>query len=266
MSRAALDRASSEHVDLTVGGRALDVLTLDGREAVSQLFDYRLQVASSEDGPAPSELIGADAALTVRDGAGRSRELRGIVCQADERVFDAGRALLSLRLRPAAYRLTLGRSCHAFLDKSVPDIVEAVAKTAGVSLRRELTDRYEPRPYTVQYREADWSFVCRLLESEGIYYWFDHSADSVLVLSDRSDAAPDLDGGASIVFATETGMQTAGETVHQLGSEARVRTSKVAISSFDPDRPTLAVKASAGEGRFESYDALGGGPVCPDAC
>jgi type VI secretion system secreted protein VgrG len=266
MSRAMLDRAKSEHVDLAIDGRSFDVLTLDGREAVSQLFDYQLQCASTVDGPAPSELVGHEARMTVRDGSGHSRDIRGVVCDADERIFDAGRALLSLRVRPDAFRLTLGRSCRTFLDKSVPDIVEEVASAAGVELRRELTDSYPSRPYTVQYREADWAFVCRLLEAEGIYYWFDHAAASLLVLSDRSDAAPDLVGGAAIVFAGETGMQASRENIHQLGHEARVRTNKVAIASFDPDHPKLAVKASAGEGRFESYDAPGGGPTSPAAC
>jgi type VI secretion system secreted protein VgrG len=143
--------------------------------------------------------------------------------------------------------------------------VRDVLERAGVAARMALGSSYPTREYTAQYRESDWRFVERLLEEEGIYYWFDHEEGaSQLVLGDDSRAAPDLYAGAAIDVVDETGLDAAREVVFDLGDDGRVLADRFLVRSFDPDRPALQVEGSAGDGRHESYVARGAGPVSPE--
>ncbi|MBW2525798.1 MAG: type VI secretion system tip protein VgrG [Deltaproteobacteria bacterium] len=256
--------AASEHVSLFVDGRELDVLTLRGDEGVSTLFRYELGCAEQHDLADPEPLLGTSAVVSVRDGYGAVRTVAGIVSEASSRVFDEGRTLVTLIVRPAAYRLRVGRDSRVVQDLDVRGIVEQVLSRAGVSARWELCETYAPRSYTQQYREDDWSFVERLLEEEGIYYWFDHeSGASELVFADRSGAAPELPGGAAIDFSDETGLQTSREVVHDFGACLELTEDRHRVASFDPDRPNLSVAGDQGGGDLEIYDGRGGGPVEP---
>ena len=261
----ALSAAASEHAALQIDGRELDVLALEGEEAVSRLFCYRLRCRTTDEWADPEGLLGKDAAIELRDGVGASRTIRGIVAEAEATVFDEGRTLLVVAVRPAVYRLRLGRDCRVYQDATVQEIVQQVLDRAGLPARWQLGRSYPKRIYTQQYREDDWSFVERLLEEEGIYYWFDHEgADSALVFADESEGASDLVGGALLEFHTETGMQASRELVHQLGARSMLTEDRHTLHSFDPERPNLSVASDQGGGDLEIYDGRGAGPADPE--
>ena len=253
-----------EHVSLDLEGTSLEVVELRTDEAVSQLFRIDLSCVSSDAGPSPHELLGKRAHVVLRDGAGTLRPIRGIVAEARKVVMDQGKATLELTIRPDAFRLTLGRDCRVFHDSSVVDIVKSVLARAGVEADWELMGSYHTRVYTAQYRESDWSFVSRLLEEEGIYYWFDHDErESRIVFGDRSAGAADLHGGAAVRYATETGLQTGREVIIDIGAGGRFSADRFTVGSFDHERPELTIRSSAGGGAHEMYDAPGGGPADP---
>ena len=257
----------AEPCTLTVGARELEVLELEATEGVSQLFEYRLSCVYVGDAPpVVGELVGQAAHILLRDGFGAERPVVGIVAQASAVWTDEQHAAWQLWVRPQAYRLTLGRDCRTFLEASVVDIVRDVLERGGVEARFQLTREYSRREYTAQYREDDWTFVSRLLEQEGIYYWFDHEeAESRLVLADRSEAAVDLAGGALIELRRDAGAQAAGgERVEWLCDEVCVMPDRFTLRSFDPARTDLRVEGRAGKGAREWYDAPGAGPTEPE--
>ena len=263
----ATPEQNPEHVELSIDGQPYEVLALDSTEAVSELFRIAILCVSSETGPKPFDLLGKEVSILLRDGYGNSRPVEAIVAEARTRVFDEGKTLLTVVARPAAYRLTLGRDCRVFQDMSAVDIVKDILARAELPARWELGESYPVRVYTAQYRESDWTFASRLLEEEGIHYWFDHEgAESMLVFGDMSTTAADLVGGAAIAFEVESGQIAGTETVHELGSEVQLASDRFVLSSFDPERPSLAVSGSHGTGRFEVYDAPGGGPASPEVC
>ena len=266
MTEATLAAAlSEEHASLSLDGVAHEVTLVRGHEAVSTLFRFDIVCHPAGDHASPASMIGREAHLVLRDGYGAERPVRAVVTEASVTVTDEAQASLSLVLRPACYKLTVGRGCRVFHDASVPDIVHAVLAAAGLETRFELVERYAKRPYTAQYRESDWDFVCRLCEEEGIHYWFDHEeAESLLVFADRSSAAPDLAGGATLAFATMSGLEASGEHVHELGPVFAFQPQRFTLRSFDPSRPKLDLTVSRGEGLFEVYEAPGAGPGAPD--
>lgn len=255
----------NEPCTLSVAGQAFEVTALDGVEGVSTLFHYEATCRCSEELPALDQLIGEKIQLELRDGYGNTRPLAGIVTEAALVATDDDHTALRLLIRPDAYRLTLGRDSRVFQDMTVVDIVSDVLSRGGVDSRWEVTATYQPRVYTAQYRENDWQFVSRLLEEEGIHYWFDHEeAGSMLILADRSIDAPELHGGAAVEFVRDAGASQGGrERVDRFGDAIHVVPTKFTVRSFDPERPKLSIEGSTGEGTREWYAAPGAGPGDP---
>lgn len=126
---------------------------------------------------------------------------------------------------------------------AAPDIVAAVLQEAGLYVRRverELRGTYARRELCVQYRETDLAFVQRLLEEEGITYFFRHERDAeTLVLSDSDGAWSPLttiDGGPVPIAGPEQATRLV-ETVRQLRWEQEVRSTGVVVRDFDFTRP-----------------------------
>jgi hypothetical protein len=78
---------------------------------------------------------------------------------------------------PKVWTLTQISRSRIFQNKTVPQILDEVLE--GFDVDNEIqTDGFEPRNYCVQYRESDWDFISRLMEEEGIYYYFEHTKDN----------------------------------------------------------------------------------------
>ncbi|MCE9637049.1 MAG: type VI secretion system tip protein VgrG [Planctomycetes bacterium] len=173
-----------------------DVLLLTGlrfRESMSSPFAGELEMLSKEHSIDPMKIVGKGVTVTVLDddATSRKRYFHGIV-----RTFESG-ALENRGLRryraeivPTLALLGLRSDCKVFQDKSVKDIVTAVLQECGLTdFEWNLNATHDVRTYCVQYREACLDFVQRLLEEEGIYYFFRHQdGKHVLVFADAASA------------------------------------------------------------------------------
>ncbi len=262
-----MNNSDMKNVDgsLVVAGRPMVLVGVRGSEAISSLFSYDVVAVTASPAPSLEELVGAEASLTI-ESAGRSRTIVAYVEHARVVARDNDKSEVVVRLRPRAHAQTLGRDCYAFQDASVVDLLHDRLKDVKMPVRYELGRVYDKAEYRAQYREDDWTFLCRSMEEEGIYYWFDHSeGKTTLVFGDDSRAADDLVGGAPVIYRYE-GFQTEDEVIHDLGSTTRVISHKWTLGSFDPARPRLRVQGGTGGGRLEVYDCPGGGPTTNDAC
>jgi type VI secretion system secreted protein VgrG len=248
------------YVELAVQGiEVRRVLSMRGTEAVSTLFRYDVEVEIALPLPDADAVIGAEVTLRLRDGAHHERVVTGVVAEATAQAYDNQHGRAALVIRPAVWRQSLGRDCYASQDVTVRQVVDDVLSDYTGQYRWELTRSYPRYPYRVQYREDDWTYVSRLLEEEGIYYWFDHEASSILVLSDSSTSAPDMTGGALLPWVRESAMRPERDAVTELGSISAASTGRFEARSFDLRRPLVPIQAKAGAGRHEVYDAPGGG-------
>ena len=249
----------SERLSLEIGVPGLEVVRMNGHEGLSQLFSFEL--LCGVDGVVDATaLLGRTASITFDDGFGVVRPVSGIIAEAFANSIDTDHTHLSIVVRPAAFKHTLGCDCRSFQKMSIVDIASQVI---AVPMRLDLAGSYAVRDYTVQYREDDWTFLSRLLEEEGIYYWFDHHEGSKLVLSDSSQGAPTSPGGGPLEVAYQSGLTTAREVIMSLGSGTQVSSGKISLTSFDPANPSLDVSASVGDGPLEFYDAPGGATRFP---
>ncbi|MGH9646366.1 MAG: type VI secretion system Vgr family protein, partial [Bryobacteraceae bacterium] len=123
-------------------------------------------------------------------------------------------AYFQLEIVPTLARLASRTDCRIFQSLSVADIVKKVLGDGNVEFKDALTKTYTPRDYCVQYRETDLNFISRLLEDEGIYYFFDHQESShVMVLADKPDANQPCPGQSSVHYEAEGGYGDREDTV-----------------------------------------------------
>jgi type VI secretion system secreted protein VgrG len=188
---ANVSATSSKTVLTTPLGTQPLVCRMKTFDALSQPFRYELDVVTAERKIDPGALLGKTITLSLRGEAGSVRHFHGHVVEVSERnnqrEVGTSRPVYRWVLRPWLSLLGLRTSCRVFRDMSVVDIVKAVCAEHGFADRIEdaLTQRYPQCEYCVQYNESDLAFVSRLLEREGIYYYFAHTeSEHRLVLVD----------------------------------------------------------------------------------
>ena len=106
-------------------------------------------------------------------------------------------------VRPRLWFLTRTTDCKIFPpNKTVPDILDIVLGDHGITdIRKSLSGTYNPREYCVQYNESDFDFISRLMEEEGIYYFFEHAdGKHTLVLADSLTAHKPIEGEEAVPF------------------------------------------------------------------
>jgi type VI secretion system secreted protein VgrG len=182
-------------VTTPLGKDTLLLIGFAGREELSRLFSFRLDMLSESDGLAAKDIVGKSVTWTVKHTDGSSpRYFNGHVSR-----FTAGpKGMRDLRhyqaeVVPWLWFLTRTADCRIFQNKTAPQIIEQIFKDLGfTAYKLSLQGSYAKREYCVQYRETDFNFVSRLMEEEGIFYFFKHeSGKHTLTLADQKSAYAD---------------------------------------------------------------------------
>ena len=170
------------------------VAEFTGTETISQPFRFEIELASEDAEIDFEDVIDKPATLTIARGDDDPVELSGIVehfvQRHQVRWENRHYYLYRVVLVPRLWRLSFSTQSRIYQDLTVQEIVSGILDDAGVDHEWNLSDSYEPREYTTQYKETDLEFAQRLLEFEGIRYWFKHEGGSeTLVLSDDASTA-----------------------------------------------------------------------------
>lgn len=170
-----------------------DVLMLrgfTGTEAVSKLFRFELDVIAEAGTVVPFEkLLGQKITFNLALDGGVDRPFNGICSRVSEGAAGLTFTPYTLEVVPQVWFLTRVAQSRIFQQVSVPDILKTVF--GGLDVDFQLTGEYASRDYCVQYRETDFHFASRLMEEEGIFYFFKHDVNShTLVVADNPQAHP----------------------------------------------------------------------------
>jgi type VI secretion system secreted protein VgrG len=161
---------------LELGDDDLLLTRLSGFEALSELFLYQLELLAPVDKPIDFEkVLGKGASVGVQ-GIGDPRYFQGIISRLAQGQRDERFLTYSAVLVPHVWLLTKRKQSRIFQHLSIPEILKQVFDGFNVTYRIQGT--FHARDYCVQYRESDFDFACRLMEEEGIYYYFRHTADA----------------------------------------------------------------------------------------
>jgi type VI secretion system secreted protein VgrG len=171
-----------------------------GQEAISDLFCYQLDLVALNKTPIPFEkLLGQKITVTLRLPTGKLRYFNGICNRISQGQRDEIFTEYQMEIVPQLWLLTRITQSRIFQHVSVPDILKEVLR--GIPLQCEIAGTFEPRDYCVQYRETDFQFVSRLMEEEGIYYFFKHTAGNhEMVLANTPQSNPDLPDENKVIY------------------------------------------------------------------
>ncbi|HJS50626.1 MAG TPA: type VI secretion system tip protein TssI/VgrG [Pyrinomonadaceae bacterium] len=246
--------------------------SIDGSEAISSLFSYQVKVRHQEDSETspptvvkPEDILGQKVSVEVvqRDGTTR-RHFHGIVSRfsqgnRDERWFTS----YAMEVVPQLWLLTKSHRSRIFQHLNVKEILEKVLE--GLDLKLQLQRTYQPKNYCVQYRESDFDFASRIMEEEGIYYYFTHTADShKMIIADKPDSHVDCPSKSSIDFVAENTGESLTPVVHNWASDYQLQTAKIEFRDYHfqlPDKKLEAPRPSSntnGNKGTEFYDWPGG--------
>lgn len=248
-----------------------DVVLLDrlsAEERLSEPFVITVDVISEHGEVDFMPQLGTGVGMSMMENRQISRFFHGILWEAQQTGETPQGLGYRLILRPWTALLSLGLNSRIFQNQTTPDIVRAVFDGAGFThydLTR-LKGTYKPREYCVQFRESDFAFFSRLLEEEGVYYFFEHGEDGhTLVLADDPschEPGPDLD---RLPFV-RPGAERARRKAHLSTWSERLSTAaqKVSLREFHFIKSAErfdSANAAAGEyenDRAELYDYPGG--------
>jgi type VI secretion system secreted protein VgrG len=192
-----------------------------GQEAISQLFSFELDLIAENDKEiAFDKLLGKPVSATLNLPGGGTRTFHGICNRFSQggrdRVFTAYR----LHMVPGLWLLTRRAQSRIFQQLSVPDILKKVL--TGLDVAWQIQGTFHPRDYCAQYRETDFNFASRLMEEEGIYYFFKHTPEGhKMVVANTPQSHPDLPGQSKIIYQQFTG--SGGEDEDQVSDWRKVQ-------------------------------------------
>jgi type VI secretion system secreted protein VgrG len=185
------------------------------------------------------------------------RHFNGIVSRIGQGARDATGTRFHAEVVPQLWLLTRTAGSRVFQQLAVPEILRRVLGDAQVPSSFELERSYPARDYCVQYRESAFAFVSRLMEEEGIFYFFRHDAGGhTLVLGDGAGAYGDA--GA---FRFDRSGGSVQPRVLAWEKAQELRTGKVTVRDFDFELPESPIESSfavaGGRAGLEQYDFPG---------
>jgi type VI secretion system VgrG family protein len=246
---------------------SLLVRRLRGREGLSRLYRFTLLLETrSRDylDPEVMEALVASRAF-VAFGEDEEHPIHGLVESVELAEASApGRVFYRVTLVPRAWSLSRTFRSRVFQDMTVPEIVDAVLAESGLQNGKgyalKMVSSHPKREYTVQYQETDLAFLSRLMEYEGIFYFFEHGEKGEkMIVGDSNYAFGTLEGRESLPFVPPAGARTTAETgISSLSERLSVVERSVEVRDYNYRTPAVQLASEApvdqeGRGQRQHY-------------
>jgi type VI secretion system VgrG family protein len=263
--------ADTAQYSVRIGGQEFQVLGFNAHEEMSRLYRFHLTLRSDDPQADIKGLLRQKAEIHLAWGD-LEKWWFGIVASFSQ--VDAGTpghtqeegeyGEYAAEVVPSFWLLSQKTNCKIFQNMTVKDILGDVLDKRGMAGKYELklTKGYAEREYCVQYRETDFAFLSRLMEEEGIFYWFRHDPDEkkdILTLCDAASGYGDCWPEDTVQFKKATGvLSTAEEYLSHLTYEESAYTGKVGYRDWnyrDPQKPPGKIDATAEKNQdLDIYD------------
>ena len=226
-----------------LGPDALLLKDMGGGEELGRLFNYELQLHSLDNAIDLNQLLGKPMCLSLQLEGGGERHFHGIVARCSQNVDQGQFASYQATLRPWLWLLTRTSDCRIFQNLTIPQIIKQVFRDLGFSDFEDALSRpYREWEYCVQYRETSFDFVSRLMEQEGIYYFFRHEQGRhVLVLADAYGAHTNAPGYASVPYYPKNEQQRERDHIHDWHLAQEVQPGSLELNDYDFERPSARI-------------------------
>ncbi|HCT9385062.1 type VI secretion system Vgr family protein [Enterobacter cloacae complex sp. zbq_9] len=239
---------------------------LSGREAMSESYALTLTLLGTDARIDRSRLLGQPVTVTIpTQNLLTPRYINGKVTRVAVSAVEltgTRYAVYQLTVEPDLWPMKRDRNLRIFQGQTVPQIVKTLLGEHQVNLQDKLTGSYRVWDYCVQYQESSLDFISRLMELEGIAYYFSHEADKhTLVLTDAATQHQPFSGYEVIPYhQTPSGGSTDEEGISQWALEDSVTPGIYSLDDYDFRKPNAWLfqaqqnPASPKPGSIDVYD------------
>ena len=244
----------------------LQLLSFSGREAISELFNFQVNLISQDARIELKKLIGKKVTLGIALADGSTRYISAHVADFVHTGADEGIANYTAQLVPWIWILSRRRDSRIFQDKTTEQIIKEVFEYYLTLAEHEfrLSKPLKPISYCTQYQESDLNFVLRLLEQEGLFFTFEHSQEGHrMIISDDSSELPPLERQPVIRYHSASVTETA-DSITAWSSSRRLQPTRLTLKSFDykqPRNPHLvqldSINRQGEVGQYEMFEYEG---------
>ena len=247
-------------IDTPLGKDKLLLASFKGIEGISRLFRFELKLLSENQNIVFEDIVGKNVTILITLADGSQRPINGLISRfAQERGYedigpDSNLSYYTATMVPWMWLLTRTTNSRIFQNQSVPDIVKKTFEDKGFrDFKIQLHGDYKPREYCVQYRETDFNFVSRLLEDEGIFYFFEHEKGKhTLLLADTPEDHKPCPNQEKAVYQITTGGWFEEDTITGIEKRQEITAGKYTQIDYNFKTPATDLKVEVA-----SQQALG---------
>lgn len=222
---------NSRLLELTtpLGTDELLIRSIQGREGISQLYSFEIECFGPNDKPVDfNELIGQPAWVSATAKGLEKRYFHGIIKSFTRGARSNTATAYRMEIVPSFWLLSQRTQSRIFQQISVPDILKKVLGELDVDFK--IVGEFEPRDYCVQYRETDFAFASRLMEEEGIYYFFIHTEDGhTMVVANTPQSHDDLPIDSTLFFDEDRGGVDEEQIIYSWEKQQVLKSGKVTL-------------------------------------
>lgn len=231
-----------------LGENALLPERIDISEGLGRPFQWTLDLLSENGNLNAEDILGKDVTLSFKlPHSGATRHFHGYVTEFSQIGYRQRLHEYRATVHPWIWFLTRAANCRIFQDQTIPQIFETVVKAHGFTdYRLKLSGTHKQWTYCVQYRETDFNFVNRLLEQEGIYYYFEHSdGRHQMVLCDDSTTATAMPDYQHVPYFPDddSGVTTPGDHFSAWSVTRTVQPGIYSTTDYNFETPALSLAA-----------------------
>jgi len=248
-------------IDTPLGPDALLLRSVSGQEAISQLFHFQLELLSEDDSISFDAIVGKSVTLHIQT-LDSERGLNGFISRFSQGGRDERFTYYRAEMVPWLWFLTRTADCRIFQKMTAPDIIKKIFDETGFSdYALRLYGSFRKRDYCVQYRETDFNFVSRLMEEEGICYFFEHDKQGTkhtLVLGNDAAAHQPCPDQPKARCDFSPGNWHPDDVVYEWRLEEEYRPNAWTHTDYNFETPSTSLLATVkDDGKYEIYDYPG---------
>lgn len=229
------------------GPDLFSVTAFRGTEEVGRLFRFEIDLVSMDPNVPFEDVVGEPATFTML----REMEpvpVSGVVIHLEQGGRVGGQYVYHAVLAPRLWNFTMNYRSFVYKKMDVYEIVQTVLHEGGlrrsVDFKFALQNDYDNREYCVQYRESDFNFISRLLEQEGIFYFFEQDGQKeTIVFTDHVGGCARIEEPSTLPFVERTGMMRDIESVYEVTYGKRSQTGTVLLSEYNYRTPDVALRS-----------------------
>jgi len=257
-------------VDTPLGKDVLLLKGFEGKEGLSRPFLFELFMISEDHQISFEQIIGKPVTIVLGLPDGE-RYFNGIVSKFSQG-SGGGENGSDLRFSnyfgtivPEFWLLTLSKNSRIFQKKTVPQIIKQIFSEKGqTNYKTDLKSNYEPRDYCVQYKESDFDFISRLMEDEGIYYFYEHNnGKHTMILTDFYDTHKPCPKQEKAKYQITEGGKLKEDVILSLEKVQEIKPNKYSVNDYNYETPNTFLevninsKIKLGSGEREIYEHSG---------